>query len=861
MADLATLEPVLSPMLWNSIATGKRADQHGILGFTEVSPETGIVRPVTSTSRTAKAFWNIFSQSGITTNIVGWFGSHPAEAIRGVCVSDAFARALSEVPDDGTLMAGTVSPQRLGPILGGMRVRPSEIDASIIRRFVPRAAQIDLAKPNLIGQLCKVLAECFSIHAAATHVMETEPWDVMAVYYIGIDHFSHGFMNYHPPKPEWISDDQFEMYRGVVAGGYRLMDLFLARLLELAGPEASVVLLSDHGFHSDHLRPRHIPGVPAGPCEQHRKLGILAMKGPGIRRDERIYGVNLLDIAPTILAMHGLPAGEDMPGRVLTEAFEALEAPRRIGSWEQVEGDSGMHTGDAAISERDADLLTAQFVALGYINEPSADRARAAAECNRERQWNLARVYMSTWRFGEALPLLEAIHEEAPERGDFALSLADCQRRLGLLEEASATAQQAIANNAETPGGQFLLGNIAFEQGRTREAIEHFRAAGDAGAEIPELPVRLGFAWLKLRRWRDAGQAFESAIAIDPHNPLAWQGLGVSQLRRREVEEAAHSLLTAIGYRHDAPQPHYWLGVCLVQLGQRRRAIQAFRTALSFQPPLRAAHRWLAALYADPRSGPDADAAEAAAQREASREALKQGRERRQRTEATRQEARHRAIDRADARRAANAGSATAAPREKAVKGLTLNIVSGLPRSGTSLMMQMLAAAGVPVMTDAERKPDEDNPEGYFEWEEIRNVAGDPGILRKAAGKTCKVISMLLPALPPDNRYRVIFMDRPVAEVAESQRKMIERRGTQAAADPGRLARELALHRDRILNGLRRSRHFEVLVVDYPGLIREPEKWVPRIAEFLGGVPEPARMYEAIRPALYRNRAGGEPPA
>lgn len=333
MADLSTLDPVLSPMLWNTIATGKRADEHGILGFTEVG-KNGKVRSVTSTSRTAKALWNILSQKGFRTNVVGWLGSHPAEPIHGVCVSDAYARSHGPEPAK-SLMPGTVYPPRLSDTLRSLRMNPAEIDLQIIRYFIPGAANIDLKKPNLLGVLRKILAECFTTHAAATYLMEHEPWDFMAVYYIGIDHFSHSFMNFHPPKPTWISETEFELYRDVVNSAYRLMDLFLARLLQLASPDTNVVLLSDHGFHSDHLRPRHIPGVPAGPCEQHRRLGILAMQGPGIRRDERIYGANLLDIAPTVLALFGLPAGEDMPGRVLAEAFESAPDPALIPSWKK----------------------------------------------------------------------------------------------------------------------------------------------------------------------------------------------------------------------------------------------------------------------------------------------------------------------------------------------------------------------------------------------------------------------------------------------------------------------------------------------------------------------------------------------
>jgi predicted AlkP superfamily phosphohydrolase/phosphomutase len=114
IADMATLEPVLSPLLWNSIATGKRADEHGILGFTEVDPISGRVRPVTSTSRRTKALWNILSQNGIRSNVVGWFGGHPAEPIRGMCVSDAFARGC---PPNGStpwpLLPGTVWPESI----------------------------------------------------------------------------------------------------------------------------------------------------------------------------------------------------------------------------------------------------------------------------------------------------------------------------------------------------------------------------------------------------------------------------------------------------------------------------------------------------------------------------------------------------------------------------------------------------------------------------------------------------------------------------------------------------------------------------------------------------------------------------
>src|SRR5882757_3968485 len=111
-----------------------------------------------------------------------------------------------------------------------------------------------------------------------------------------------------------------------------------------------------------------------------------------------------------------------------------------------------------------------------------------------------------------------------------------------------------------------------------------------------------------------------------------------------------------------------------------------------------------------------------------------------------------------------------------------ITIVSGLPRSGTSLMMQMLAAGGVPVLSDGERRADVDNPRGYLEWERIKQLPQNPGCIAEAEGKAVKVISRLLLALPDGHEYRVIFMQRPLSEVLTSQEAMLRHRGT---AKPG----------------------------------------------------------------------------
>jgi predicted AlkP superfamily phosphohydrolase/phosphomutase len=288
MGNLATLQPILSPILWNSVATGKFADKHGIHGFIEPDPVNGGARPYTSTSRKCKALWNILTQRGLRSNIVGWWASHPAEPIKGTVVTNAFAGVKFHPEKGWSIPKGTVHPAENGPKLARFKVFPNELTEAHILPFIPDAAKIDQQKDERLISFAKVLSDNASMHAVATALMESEPWDFTAVYYDGVDHFSHAFMAYHPPKLPWIKDEDFALYRDVVKGAYRFHDMMLERLLELAGPETTVILCSDHGFESGSQRPHGTPREPAGPAVWHRQYGILVMAGPGIKRDERI---------------------------------------------------------------------------------------------------------------------------------------------------------------------------------------------------------------------------------------------------------------------------------------------------------------------------------------------------------------------------------------------------------------------------------------------------------------------------------------------------------------------------------------------------------------------------------------------
>src|SRR6266568_6247245 len=141
---------------------------------------------------------------------------------------------------------------------------------------------------------------------------------------------------------------------------------------------------------------------------------MFVMTGAGIRRDERIYGASLIDIAPTVLTLFDLPIGKDMDGRPLLEAFEQIPEVKAIPSWESVEGESGMHTGEQQLDPSQARELMHQFAALGYIEDPGADKEKAAESAEIEAKYNVARTYLWKDRTDQAQPLLQEIVRRRP---------------------------------------------------------------------------------------------------------------------------------------------------------------------------------------------------------------------------------------------------------------------------------------------------------------------------------------------------------------------------------------------------------------------------------------------------------------
>ncbi|HRK30127.1 MAG TPA: alkaline phosphatase family protein [Tepidisphaeraceae bacterium] len=596
--NILTLQPVLSPILWTSITTGKRAYQHGIHGFVEPTPDGAGLRPVSSSSRTAKALWNILSQAGLRCHAVGWYASHPAETIRGTCVSNQFAVAPPDVrPDSWPIASGSVEPASVGETLADLRVHSDEILTEFVANFIPAAERLSTTRPAvayLVAHLKKRLAELLTTHAVVTELMEQQPWDFCTVYYEAIDQLGHDFMLYHPPRMEHLPVEVFEAFKHVMAKLYELHDAMLGRLLELAGDDAHVIILSDHGFLNDHRRPVE----QVEPARWHRNLGVVAMSGPGLKRDELVQGATLLDVAPTILTLFGLPVGQDMEGKVLINAFEDVPSIERIASWETVDGE---FDGKRALSTEEDPAVAAeamrQLVELGYLEAPGEDTLRNIARARAEQRYNLAAALLEGKRSTEALAIARTLSHEFPDEIRHALLLG--QAAVPIADAAALAEAIAAVERIDPVNRQINLfrGFLSMIQDDPQQGLAHFLAAAEQSPDDAWVHNRVGRACLRLRRWAEAEKAFNRAASLDKENAESSYGLSVAVARLGRPEEAVEHGLRAVGQLHDFPLAHFQLGAVLSRLAMFDRAAQAFEICVAMRPNFALAYRYLSRVY------------------------------------------------------------------------------------------------------------------------------------------------------------------------------------------------------------------------------------------------------------------------
>jgi tetratricopeptide (TPR) repeat protein len=591
-----------------------------------------------------------------------------------------------------------------------------------------------------------------------------------------------------------------------------------------------------------------MPRVPAEMTDWHRPQGVLIASGEGFCKDELVFGARLLDITPTVLHYFGLPVGQDMEGRVLDEIFIDKRPVDLIPTWE---APTGTPRTRVPLGDKENRALLEQFVAIGYIDEIPEDNSEAIAETDRENDWNMARAYMSTQKYEQALPMLETCFHAQPFRSDYAQALANCQLQLNMLEEADATIDQARGHFGRTENADLTKASIAIDREDFVTALGLLKGVEDKMPQEIQIQLFLARCYAALRRFDEGLTAVGRVLEADPDNAQAYLIKTRIELHQDRADDAVDSALAAIGLQYGDPMGHFLLGTSLLKLNQLREAEKALLNCLKLAPRFLIAMRMLARVYY--RMGDFARYTRIENQRTEIATKMRESEDRelaRLRLLAAQRKSVRDSIDRAK-----QAEIDRQEVEIAAVEPLEILVVSGLPRSGTSLMMQMLKAGGIEPMTDGERTADDDNPEGYWEWEEIKQVPKNPQIIEQTAGKVVKVISALLTCLPRPHRYKIIYMVRPTYQVVDSQMVMLDRQGHKPRSEKRHLIEVQDAHSRQIRQVLSQSERVDLLEVSYPDLVLDPQPVIEQLEKFLGSRFRASPAVSAcVKPKLFRNR-------
>lgn len=553
---LRSIEPLLSPLIWTTIATGVGPERHGILDFLIRDPRTGAMVPATSRLRRAPALWNIAPAYGRKTGVVGWLATWPAEPIDGFVVSDRFGFLAYAGGLEGPPAADVMHP---ADILDGRTDRvttSARVGDPVVRRYlkvppetIAAARRPGFEKGNLVNNFIHTLATAESYAAVGLDLLGTERPDLMLVYFEFLDAVCHLFMPFAPPRQADVPAADFARYSAAVDEAYVRQDEILATFLAAADDSTVVMVVSDHGFRSGGARLRGAAGMDdADAARWHLPDGVLVIHGPGVRPGVRLAGARVFDVAPTVLAVLGCPAASDMRGRVLAEAFEAgffsaadsvrVRAPATVGYAPPEAGPAEGTPGGEAPGTATAPGLVTEHVNLGIVHARDGRPAEAEAEFrkalaiepgNLSAINNLASILMGQEKFDEAEELLRSTVARDPGYAMGWSNLAVIAQKLGRNREALESYDRALDIQ---PNDQRSLTNRGFLHLDLKEpaaAEADFRKALGITDRSAQARFGLGMALLEQGRNAEGTRELEAVLALDPNHARAREVL--SRLR------------------------------------------------------------------------------------------------------------------------------------------------------------------------------------------------------------------------------------------------------------------------------------------------------------------------------------------
>ena len=601
--NVKALTPILSPLLWTSVATGVTADRHGVLDFLVHDPKSGKRVPVNSRFRRVRALWNQFTEAGRTSDVVAWWATWPAEPINGHLISDRVSYSLFDIEPPRAGAGATWPPGYFAEIQPRL-VTDEAIGYAEVARFAEitpgefRAARARIAADRAtayrepVNHLTKILAAARNYQLIALDLVGRGQADLTAVYYQGIDEVCHRFIHYAAPRLAGIDAEDVRRYGRVVERYYVHQDRLLGELLRAVAPETAVIVVADHGFVNGPDRPRNqTADIEGKPGAWHRPYGMLILSGPPFRQVE-LDTTSLLDISPTVLYLAGLPVPDDAAGELLVEAIRPEFRERfpvtTIATYEDGPFRRPIEPGPelAAAGEEMLEKLRA----LGYVgpSEGSPESAGAAVAVPETietvtARTNLAGVLLDAGDLEGAERELLAALGRAPGYRPSRRLLFDLRMRQRRADEALRIAEELIAE--PDPGHELFLARVANAYraaGRAEEGIERLRASVEAGRW--QLGITLSRLLMDGGDAEGAEQAAREVLRHDPGSEAAMATV-FRLAQARGTAAALRPLLEAALVENDRSVMHLnWLAIVLEGNGAMPEAEKMLLRALEVDP-------------------------------------------------------------------------------------------------------------------------------------------------------------------------------------------------------------------------------------------------------------------------------------
>jgi predicted AlkP superfamily phosphohydrolase/phosphomutase len=559
-ARLESFMPLLSPIIWTTLATGLGPETHRVLDFQEVDAATGQKVPISGLSRAVPAIWNVASASGRTVGVVGWWASHPAEEVNGFFVSDH----VSPILFDSLPRAGAAYPVALSPGIEQILARDGRVSDADLALFLDMTVDEIAAEraktaglENRIVALARIVGATRVQQRIARELYDRNLPDLMMLYLEGTDAIGHVFAPFVPPRMACVSDQDFARYHRAADAYYTMIDRIIGQWMRRADEDgATLIVNSDHGFKWGEDRSCERASLNPGTAGfWHRMEGVFAAYGARVRPNRQRGDASVFDVEPTVAALLGLPVDRRETGRVLRSAFPGLANPPREDLTAKI---AVRRLESAPMSEKEASEYAKKLLALGYLTGGEPTRLAPAGGTRpgmTEGAWNNLGLYFreTTHDLKAAEPAFRKSLELRPGYASPEFNLAVLYRERGDDRRAIDGLFQSLAFGHADPEGTVLQWSAYYQgKGKPTEAREVLERGSRSYPSSEAIAVELGL--LRFRA-KDCAGAYDAVARFEAssRDPRTLNASGLFQTCLGHPEAAVGLFRRSLAIQPDQP--------------------------------------------------------------------------------------------------------------------------------------------------------------------------------------------------------------------------------------------------------------------------------------------------------------------